>query len=69
MRPSPTVEPGPTASDLLVTRNSCLKWADMPRSRTDLAVATVKNAAGQSIVYAIGGGDSLHGLPTKVVTA
>ena len=67
--PSRTVEPAPTSPDLVVASNSWLKRADMPRSRTDLAVATVKNAAGQSIVYAIGGSDSLHGLPTNVVTA
>jgi N-acetylneuraminic acid mutarotase len=67
--PSRTVEPGPTSPALAVASNTWLKRADMPRSRTDLAVATVKNAAGQSIVYAIGGSDSLHGLPTNVVTA
>ena len=53
--PSRTVEPAPASPDLVVASNSWLKRADMPRSRTDLAVATVKNAAGQSIVYAIGG--------------
>ena len=47
-------EPAPGAAQLAIVSNSWIQRADM-RSRTDLAVATVTNAAGQSIVYAIGG--------------
>jgi N-acetylneuraminic acid mutarotase len=61
-------EPAPTAPELAVTSNSWITLANMPANRTDLAAATVKNAAGQSIVYAIGG-RSPTGYPLKAVTA
>jgi N-acetylneuraminic acid mutarotase len=46
----------PGVPDLAVTSNIWLTKADMPGpERFDLTAATVTNAAGQSIVYAIGG--------------
>jgi len=61
--PTTTALPAVAVPELAVTSNSWLKRADMPHARDYLAVATVKNAAGQSIVYAIGGSE------TNVVTA
>jgi N-acetylneuraminic acid mutarotase len=53
--PSRTVEPGPTSPDLAVASNTWLTKLDMPVGRVDLATAVVPNAAGQSILYAMGG--------------
>jgi len=44
-----------STSELAVASNSWLTRANMLPNRTDLAVATVTNASGQSVVYAIGG--------------
>jgi N-acetylneuraminic acid mutarotase len=64
----PTVgEPRPTAPELAVTSNSWITRANMPANRTNLAAVTLKNSAGQSIVYAIGGED--RGYPKATVTA
>jgi hypothetical protein len=51
-----------------VTSNAWITRADMLTTRTDLAVATVPNAAGQSIVYTIGGRNP-NGVPLKTVSA
>jgi N-acetylneuraminic acid mutarotase len=65
----PTVgDPRPTAPELAVTSNSWIIRANMPTNRTNLAAVTVKNSAGQSIVYAIGG-QSPTRYPLKTVTA
>jgi Kelch motif len=64
----PTVgEPRPTAPELAVTSNSWITRANMPTNRTNLAAVTLKNSAGQSIVYAIGG--EYRGYPKATVTA
>jgi N-acetylneuraminic acid mutarotase len=47
-------QPPPGAPALAIVSNSWIQRTDM-RNRTGLAAATVTNAAGQSIVYAIGG--------------
>jgi N-acetylneuraminic acid mutarotase len=54
-QPSPPADQVPTAAEAVVASNSWIKRADMLTSRTELAVATVTNAAGQSVVYAMGG--------------
>lgn len=53
--PTPAAEANPTAPELALASNSWITRANMPSNRTDLAAATVTNAAGRSIVYAIGG--------------
>jgi N-acetylneuraminic acid mutarotase len=60
--------PSPTAPALAIASNTWITRANMPANRTDLAAATVKNAAGQSIVYAIGGLNTARH-PVKTVTA
>src|SRR5512144_3017115 len=67
--PSGTVEPGPTAPDLAVASNTWITRAKMPTSWTGVATATVTNAAGQSIVYAIGGRNPIWNNPQATVTA
>jgi N-acetylneuraminic acid mutarotase len=67
--PSRTVEPGPTAPDLAVASNSWLVRAKMPTSWTGVATATVTNAAGESIVYAIGGRNPIWNNPQATVNA
>lgn len=59
--PSPAPASGLMAA---VTSNSWITRAAMLTTRTDLAVATVPNAAGQSIVYTIGGRNP-NGTPLK----
>jgi N-acetylneuraminic acid mutarotase len=46
----------PTAPQLAVTSNTWLTRRDMPLELIEQAAAVVTNAAGQSILYAIGGG-------------
>ncbi len=53
-QPNLPKEPPAAVPELTVTSNTWITRANM-NNRTDLAVATVTNAAGQSIVYAIGG--------------
>jgi N-acetylneuraminic acid mutarotase len=54
--PSRTAEPSPTAPELAVVSNSWTTRENMwGTDRYDLAATTVTNAAGQSILYAIGG--------------
>jgi N-acetylneuraminic acid mutarotase len=68
--PNPAVDQVP-APQLAVTSNSWLTRANMGGTeRYELAAATVTNAAGQSIVYAIGGRTGSHGgTPLKTVMA
>jgi len=66
--PTQTPQPGPSAPELAVTSNSWLKRADMwGVERTDLTTATVENASGKSIVYAIGGRSAAGGPLSKVM--
>jgi N-acetylneuraminic acid mutarotase len=51
-----------------VAHDTWLTLANMPANRTDLAVATVTNAAGQSVVYTIGG-LTPTAMPSAKVTA
>jgi N-acetylneuraminic acid mutarotase len=60
-------EPAPTASELAVASNTWITRANMPGNRTNLAAVTLKNSAGQSIVYAIGG--EYRRVPKTTVTA
>ena len=53
--PTQPAEPTPSGAELAVASNSWITRKDLPSVRSHLAVATVTNAAGQSIVYAIGG--------------
>jgi N-acetylneuraminic acid mutarotase len=67
--PTSAAQPPATVPELaVVASNSWITRANMPANRTDLAAATVTNAAGQSIVYAIGG-RNLNGTPVNTVTA
>ena len=67
-RTVPAPQPGPGAPELAVTSNSWLKRADMwGVERTDLTTATVENASGKSIVYAIGGRSAAGGPLSKVM--
>ena len=54
-QPNPTAEPNPTAPEFTIVHNTWITRRDMPYERWGLAVADVPNAAGQSILYAIGG--------------
>lgn len=69
---SDTTEPNPAGGtpqvpELAVTSNTWITRASMPANRTNLAAVALKNSAGQSIVYAIGG--EYRGVPKKTVTA
>ena len=66
--PTPAVEPGAMATDLAVAADNWIVRANMPTNRVDLATATLTNAAGQSILYAIGGRTAAGG-PLGTVTA
>jgi len=67
--PSRAAEPGSTAPELAVAGNTWITRAKMPTSWTGVATATVTNAAGQSIVYAIGGRNPIWFNPQATVTA
>jgi len=67
-QPTAIDEQPTTTTALAVTSDSWLTLANMPANRTDLAVATVTNAAGQSVVYTIGG-LTPTGMPSAKVTA
>jgi len=67
--PSGGAEPSPEAPELAVAGNTWLVRATMPQYRTGVAAATVTNAAGQSIVYAIGGRNPIWFNPQATVTA
>lgn len=61
-QPNPPAAQVPTTPQPAVTFNSWLTRANMlGTERYDLAATTVTNAAGQSIVYAIGGRTAIHG--------
>jgi N-acetylneuraminic acid mutarotase len=51
----PPSTPTVAGAELAVAHNTWLTRRDMPFERWDLAVADVPNAAGQSVLYAIGG--------------
>jgi N-acetylneuraminic acid mutarotase len=53
--PTQPAEPTPSGADLVVVSNSWITRANLPTRAYRLALATVTNAAGQSVVYAIGG--------------
>jgi len=53
--PTPPATLAPITPELAVTSNTWLTRRDMPIDRIFMTVATVPKAAGQSIVYAIGG--------------
>lgn len=54
--PTSTAQPAPLVPELAVASNTWITRANMPLpERTALATATVTNAEGQSVVYAIGG--------------
>lgn len=65
--PSPPTQPTGLGPEMAVASNTWLTRADMLTTRTDLAVATVPNAAGQSIIYTIGGRNP-NGVPLKSLT-
>jgi N-acetylneuraminic acid mutarotase len=67
--PSGGAEPSPAAPELAVASNTWLVRATMPQYRTGVAAATVTNAAGESIVYAIGGRNPIWFNPQATVTA
>jgi N-acetylneuraminic acid mutarotase len=67
--PTSTTQPPAPVPELAVASNSWITRANMPNNRTDLAAATVTNAAGQSVVYAIGGFNPVWGNPQQTVTA
>ena len=56
------------APELAVASNSWITRADMLTNRTDLAVATVTNPAGQSVLYAMFGRNA-NGVPIGTVAA
>ena len=60
-------QPAPAGPEKVLA-GSWTTLANMPASRTELAAATVTNAAGQSMVYAIGGRNSSR-IPLSKVTA
>lgn len=72
-QPGTPVTATPARPELAVASNTWITRASMPLpQRTDLATATVTNAAGQSVVYAIGGvkwGLPYPGTPVAKVTA
>ena len=63
------MQPTVTGPELALASNSWITRANMPSDWTYLAAATVTNAAGQSIVYAIGGQNPVWGNPQQTVSA
>jgi N-acetylneuraminic acid mutarotase len=53
--PTRPAEPTPSGPESALASNSWITRENLPSVRSHFAVATVPNAAGQSIVYAIGG--------------
>ena len=67
--PTPA-EPTPSGPEWAVASNSWITRAALPTARTSLALATVTNAAGESVVYAIGGATTTYPVtPLRKVTA
>ncbi len=58
--PTRPAEPTPSGTDLAAASNSWITRANLPTARHSLALATVTNAAGQSVVYAIGGATDVY---------
>jgi N-acetylneuraminic acid mutarotase len=67
--PTSTAQPSATVPELAVASNSWITRANMPSDWTYLAAATVTNAGGQSIVYAIGGENPFWRNPQQTVSA
>jgi N-acetylneuraminic acid mutarotase len=68
--PTQPAEPTLSGPELVVASNSWITRKNLPSVRRNLAVATVTNAAGQSIVYAIGGFTDVYPVsPLRKVTA
>ena len=68
--PTQPAEPTPGGAESAVAGNRWITRANLPTSRHSLAVATVTNAAGRSIVYAIGGATTTYPVtPVRKVTA
>ena len=65
----PSTAPVSAGPELAVTSNSWLIRRDMRYDRYDLSAAVVPNAAGQSILYAIGGRSGTTGLALGRVQA
>jgi N-acetylneuraminic acid mutarotase len=66
-QPNSVAEPNPITAPA-ITHDSWLVRRDMPFERFELSTAMVPNAAGQSILYAIGGANSV-GVPLGRVQA
>jgi N-acetylneuraminic acid mutarotase len=64
--PDKTGSLSPSVPSFAVAPNSWIKRADMPTDRWALATAVVPNAAGQSILYAVGGNNGTGGSLGKV---
>jgi N-acetylneuraminic acid mutarotase len=62
----PPADPASSGPALAVAHNTWVTRRDMPLERYQLTAAVVPNAAGQSIVYAIGGRTSGYGSLTRV---
>ena len=58
--PTQPAEPTPSGTELAVASNSWITRANLPTPRHSLALATVTNAAGESVVYAIGGATDVY---------
>jgi Kelch motif len=54
-QPAQPTQPTGVGPELAVASDTWITRADLPTNRTELATATVTNAAGQSVVYAMGG--------------
>jgi len=65
--PTQPAEPVRGGAEMAVTSNSWITRAALPASfRAEMATATVTNAAGQSVVYSIGGVDAIGNPRTNV---
>ena len=68
--PTQSAELTPSGTDSAAASNRWITRKNLPSVRRNLAVATVTNAAGQSIVYAIGGWTDVYPTsPLRKVTA
>jgi N-acetylneuraminic acid mutarotase len=66
--PPPAAEPAPSSAAPAVASNSWITRADMPTERWGLTSAVVRNAAGHSILYAIGGSSASFPQPSGPTT-
>ncbi|HEY9505276.1 MAG TPA: kelch repeat-containing protein [Gemmatimonadales bacterium] len=68
--PTQPSEPTPSGTELAAATNTWITRANLPTTRRGLDLATVTNAAGQSVVYAIGGATDVYPVTTlRKVTA